>query len=68
MTALTSHDTTQDGLRRSVVFPTIFPTTRPPASRRFADHIEASGPKDAEFRDRSASHGCPIATLRGPIL
>ena len=33
-----------------------------------SDRIEASGPKDAEFRDRSASNVCPIATLRGPIL
>ena len=39
-----------------------------PASRRFADRIEAPGPKDAEFRDRSASNVCPITTLRGPIL
>ena len=68
MTALTSLDTSQDSLRRSVVFPTTNPTTLLPASRRFADHIEAPGPKDAEFRDRSASNVCPIATLRGPIL
>ena len=39
-----------------------------PASRRFADRIEAPGPKDVEFRDRSASNVCPITTLRGPIL
>ena len=41
-----------------------------PPSRieELSDRIEASGPKDAEFRDRSASNVCPIATLRGPIL
>ena len=33
-----------------------------------SDRIEASGPKDAEFRDRSASNVCPIATLRGLLL
>ena len=57
--------TTQDNLRRSVVIPT---TLLPTPTRRIADRIEAPGPKDAEFRDRSASNVCPIATLRGPLL
>ena len=53
--------TTHDGsLRRSVVFcdAHLYPT-RPDAGR---------GAKDAEFRDRSASDVCPIATLRGLLL
>ena len=37
-------------------------------SRRFCRPDAGFWAKDAEFRDRSASDMCPIATLRGLLL
>ena len=39
-----------------------------PPSRRICRSDAGRGAKDAEFRDRSASNVCPIATLRGLLL
>ena len=51
------------------------PQAQEPLSQCTVPTIEAlcrsdagRGPKDAEFRDRSASNVCPIATLRGLLL
>ena len=59
--------TTNDSLGRSVVFCDAHIVPHPP-SRRFCRPDAGFWAKDAEFRDRSASDMCPIATLRGLLL